>query len=124
MAVLSIRNDDNFERFLTSGTSQTTKPCYCIMTLQYALLQGYMRVGYSPLYIIMNSCRNVPQLSLSFLLQPVVKNKQKQKSITNHHSRVCGMLLEFSPLLRLQPAVECKLITALTWGGNKLEVGG
>ena len=28
---------------------------YCIITLRYALLQGYMRVGYSPLYIIMNS---------------------------------------------------------------------
>jgi len=34
-----------------------------------------------------------------------------------------GMLLEFSPLLRLQAAVECKLITALT-RGDKLEGGG
>ena len=41
MAVLSVGNDGNFERFLTFGTSQTTKPCCCIITLQYALLQGY-----------------------------------------------------------------------------------
>jgi len=34
-----------------------------------------------------------------------------------------GMLLEFSPLLRLQVAVERKLITVLT-RGDKLEVGG
>jgi len=34
-----------------------------------------------------------------------------------------GMLFEFSPLLRLQAAVECKLITALTHG-DKLEGGG
>ena len=34
-----------------------------------------------------------------------------------------GMLLEFSPLLRLQPAAEHNLITALT-RGDKLEVGG
>ena len=34
-----------------------------------------------------------------------------------------GMLLEFSPLLRLQPAVERNLTTALTHG-DKLEVGG
>jgi len=34
-----------------------------------------------------------------------------------------GMLLEFSPLLRLQPAAECNLITVLT-RGDKLEVGG
>ena len=34
-----------------------------------------------------------------------------------------GMLLEFSPLLRLQPAVEHNLITAFT-RGDKLEVGG
>jgi len=34
-----------------------------------------------------------------------------------------GMLLEFFPLLRLQPAAECNLITALT-RGDKLEVGG
>ena len=34
-----------------------------------------------------------------------------------------GMLLEFSPLPRLQPAAECNLITALTHG-DKLEVGG
>ena len=27
----------------------------CIITLRYALLRGYMRLGYSPLYIIMNS---------------------------------------------------------------------
>ena len=33
-----------------------------------------------------------------------------------------GMLLEFSPLLRLQPAAECNLITAFTHG-DKLEVG-
>jgi len=33
-----------------------------------------------------------------------------------------GMLLEFSPLLRLQAAVEHKLITALT-RGDKLEGG-
>ena len=33
-----------------------------------------------------------------------------------------GMLLEFSPLLRLQAAVECKLITAFT-RGDKLEGG-
>jgi len=33
------------------------------------------------------------------------------------------MLLEFSPLLRLQPAAERQLITALTCG-DKLEVGG
>jgi len=32
-----------------------------------------------------------------------------------------GMLLEFSPLLRLQAAVECKLITAFT-RSDKLEV--
>ena len=65
MAVLSVGNDGNFERFLTSGMSQTTKPCYCIITLRYALLQGYMRVGYSPLYIIMNSWFYIapPQLS-------------------------------------------------------------
>ena len=55
MAVLRVRNDNNFKRFLTSGTSQTTNLICCIITLQYALLQGYMRVGYSPLYIIMNS---------------------------------------------------------------------
>jgi len=34
-----------------------------------------------------------------------------------------GMLLEFSPLLRLQPAAECNLITAFTCNG-KLEVVG
>jgi len=34
-----------------------------------------------------------------------------------------GMLLEFSPLLRLQPAAERNLITAFTCG-DKLEVGG
>jgi len=34
-----------------------------------------------------------------------------------------GMLLEFSPLLRLQPAAERKLITALP-RGDKLEEGG
>jgi len=34
-----------------------------------------------------------------------------------------GMLLEFSPLLRLQVAAECKLITALTHSG-KLDGGG
>ena len=34
-----------------------------------------------------------------------------------------GMLLEFSPLLRLQPTAECNLITALI-RGDKLEVGG
>ena len=34
-----------------------------------------------------------------------------------------GMLLEFSPFLRLQAAVEYKLIIALTRGG-KLEGGG
>ena len=34
-----------------------------------------------------------------------------------------GMLLEFSPLLRLQPAAECNLITAFT-RGDKLEVEG
>jgi len=34
-----------------------------------------------------------------------------------------GMLLEFSPLLRLQPAAECNLITEFTWD-DKLEVGG
>ena len=34
-----------------------------------------------------------------------------------------GMLLEFSPLLRLQPAAERNLITAFTHG-DKLEVGG
>jgi len=34
-----------------------------------------------------------------------------------------GMLLEFSPLFRLQAAAERKLITALTHG-DKLEVGG
>jgi len=34
-----------------------------------------------------------------------------------------GMLLEFSPLLHLQPSVECKLITALP-RGDKLKVGG
>ena len=34
-----------------------------------------------------------------------------------------GMLLEFSPLLRLQPTVERNLITAFT-RGDKLEVGG
>jgi len=34
-----------------------------------------------------------------------------------------GMLLEFSPLLRLQPAAECNLITASTCS-DKLEVGG
>jgi len=33
-----------------------------------------------------------------------------------------GMLLEFSPLLRLQPVAECNLITAFTHG-DKLEVG-
>ena len=33
------------------------------------------------------------------------------------------MLLKFSPLLRLQPAAEYNLITALT-RGDKLEVGG
>jgi len=33
------------------------------------------------------------------------------------------MLLEFCPLLRLQPTAECKLITALTCG-DKHEVGG
>ena len=35
----------------------------------------------------------------------------------------CGMLLEFSPLLRLQPTAERSLITVLT-RGDKLEVGG
>jgi len=34
-----------------------------------------------------------------------------------------GMLLEFSPLLHLQPTAERKLITALPHGG-KLKVGG
>ena len=34
-----------------------------------------------------------------------------------------GILLEFSPLLRLQPAAEHNLITALT-RSDKLEVGG
>jgi len=34
-----------------------------------------------------------------------------------------GMLLEFSPLLRLQPAAEHNLITAFTHN-DKLEVGG
>ena len=34
-----------------------------------------------------------------------------------------GMLLEFSPLLRLQPAAERNLITAFTHS-DKLEVGG
>jgi len=33
-----------------------------------------------------------------------------------------GMLLKFSPLLRIQAAVECKLITALT-RGDKHEEG-
>ena len=36
---------------------------------------------------------------------------------------VLWFLLEFSPLLCLQAAAECKLITALTLG-DKLEVGG
>jgi len=44
MAVLSVGNDGNFERFLTWGTSQTTKPCCCIITLRYALLQGYFYI--------------------------------------------------------------------------------
>ena len=34
-----------------------------------------------------------------------------------------GMLLEFSPLLRLQPAAERNMITEFTCGA-KLEVGG
>jgi len=34
-----------------------------------------------------------------------------------------GMLLGFSPLLRLQPTAECNQITAFTCG-DKLEVGG
>ena len=34
-----------------------------------------------------------------------------------------GMLLEFSPLLRLQPTGKCNLISALTCG-EKLEVRG
>ena len=34
-----------------------------------------------------------------------------------------GMLLKFSPILRLQPAAERNLITAFTHG-DKLEVGG
>jgi len=34
-----------------------------------------------------------------------------------------GMLLEFSPLLRLQPTAERNLITAFTQD-DKLEVGG
>jgi len=34
-----------------------------------------------------------------------------------------GMLLEFSPLLRFQPAAKRNLITAFT-RGDKLEVGG
>ena len=34
-----------------------------------------------------------------------------------------GILLEFSPLLRLQPAAECNLITALTHS-EQHEVGG
>jgi len=34
-----------------------------------------------------------------------------------------GMLFEFSPLLRLQAAIESNLITALTCG-DKLEGGG
>ena len=34
-----------------------------------------------------------------------------------------GMLLEFSPLLHLQPTAECNLITEFT-RGDKLEVGG
>ena len=34
-----------------------------------------------------------------------------------------GMLLEFSPLLRLQPAAERNLVTAFTHS-DKLEVGG
>jgi len=34
-----------------------------------------------------------------------------------------GMLLEFSPLIRLQPAEECNLITALPHS-DKLKVGG
>ena len=34
-----------------------------------------------------------------------------------------GMLLEFSPLLRLQPAAERNLTTAFTHS-DKLEVGG
>ena len=34
-----------------------------------------------------------------------------------------GMLLKFSPLLRLQPAAERNLITTFTHG-DKLEVGG
>jgi len=34
-----------------------------------------------------------------------------------------GMLLEFSPLLRLQPAAEHNVITAFT-RGDKHEVGG
>ena len=39
-----------FREILDFRMSQTTKPCYCIITLRYALLQGYTRVGYSPLY--------------------------------------------------------------------------
>jgi len=34
-----------------------------------------------------------------------------------------GMLLEFSPLLRLQPTAECNLFPAFT-RDDKLEVGG
>ena len=43
-----------FKSFLTSSTSQTTKPCCCIITLRHALPQWYMSVGHSSLYVIMN----------------------------------------------------------------------
>jgi len=44
-------------------------------------------------------------------------------TVVTHKLVFNGMLFKFSPLLRLQPATECNLITALT-RGDKLEVGG
>ena len=53
MAVLSIASGIDSITFMAANTSQTTTSCPYITctTSRYALLQGYMRVGYSPLYI-------------------------------------------------------------------------
>ena len=69
--------------------------------------------------------RNIPQLFFVFSLHLCLQRAMKESRYPLCYMAVVfdGMLLEFSPLFRLQPAAERKLITALPHG-NKLEVGG
>ena len=131
MAVLSIGNDGNFERFLTSSMSQTTKPCCCIITLRYALLQGYMRVGYSPLYIIMNSCAYLLSTCTIVteqhtILNSIHENLSKPAKLQfilqftwySYDSKMSAMhikLYTYELSDRMMPSDKCNSITAKLW---------